>query len=418
MAILKRAKSAWNAFFSRDPTKNLGYYINGVGSSYNPSRAVFTRGNARSIVTSVYNQIAVDVSSISIKHVRLDDEGQFKEVINDNLNQALSLEANKDQTGRSLIRDAVISLLDEGVVAIVPFECDIDPNDTDSYTIFKIRTAKILEWKPDYILVKIYNEHTGLYEQMWLQKSICAIIENPFYPIMNEPNSTAQRLIRVLGQLDRTNEENSSGKLDMIIQMPYAVRSEERRKYANDRRKEIEKQLTGTKYGIAWTDGTEKVLQLNRSLENNLWIQAQELTSQLYNQLGFSEAIFDGTADEKTMLNYNNRTIEPIISAITEEMERKWLSKTARSQKQSIRFYKDPFKLVPVSQLAEIADKFTRNEIMTSNEIRSIVGLKPSDDPKANQLINSNLNQPDKEQEITDTNQEDISIENVLNELP
>lgn len=392
---LTRLKNAWNVFRGRDPVYS---YSNGYGYSYDPTIPRISRGSAAMIVAPIYNQIAVDVSSIDIRHVRLDDSDRFKEIIDDELNQALKLSANKDQTGRKVIADAVLSMLDEGVVAIVPYECDVDPYETDSYTVFKIRTAKILEWKPDDIFIRIYDEEVGYYKQMWVPKRICAIIENPFYAVMNEQNSTAQRLLRVLSILDNVNNKIGSNKLDMLIQLPITVRHPEKRKYAEKRIDEIEGQLENSPFGIGFIDSTEKVIQLNRSLENNLWTQAKDLTSQLYSQLGFSEAIFNGTADEKTMLNYNNRTIQPIVSHIVEEMERKWLSKTARSQKQAIRFFKDPFKLVPVSELAKIADTFTRNEIASSNEIRSFIGMKPSDDPNADELRNSNLNHPPEEE--------------------
>lgn len=405
--MANRLKNAWNAFMGRDPTYGYQYIDFGPSSGTNPSRARFTRANARSIVGSVYNQIAVDCSSIDIKHVKLDKEGKFAEVMDDSLNRVLQRDANLDQTGRSLIRDIVISMLDEGVVAVVPFETDIDPTDTESWTVEKARTAKVLQWYPKHIRVEIYNEDTGQKVQMVLEKRICAIIENPFYTTMNEPNSVSQRLIRILNQLDRTNESNSSGKLDLIFQLPFLIKGPSRRIQAKQRKKDIEDQLTNSQHGIAYVDGTEKIVQLNRSVENNLWEQAKDLTVQLFNELGFSEAIFNGTADEKTMLNYYNRTIEPILTAIIEELERKWLSKTAITQKQAIRFFRDPFKLVPVAQLAEIADKFTRNEIMTSNEIRSEIGLKPSDDPKADELRNSNLNHPDEEGK-TDTVVEEV----------
>lgn len=400
-----RLKNAWNAFMGRDPTSL--YQYRGYASSINPSRPRLNSGNAKSIMSSIFNQIAVDCSMINIQHVRLDEDKKFKEVIDDSLNRVLTKDANVDQTGRSLIRDCVISMLDEGVVAIVPFEMDVDPKNTDSYQVLAARTAKILQWYPKHIQVEIYNEDTGRKEQLVLEKRICAIIENPFFAIMNEPNSTAQRLIRVLNQLDRTNEQNSAGKLDLIVQLPYVIKGSARKVQAETRRKDIEAQLTGSQYGIAYVDGTEKIIQLNRSVENNLWEQAKDLMQQLFNQLGFSESIFNGTADEKTILNYNNRTIEPILSAITEEMDRKWLSKTAQSQGQSIRFYKDPFKLIPVAQLAEIADKFTRNEIASSNEFRAIIGMKPSSDPKADELRNSNLNHPDEEGK-TDTVVEEV----------
>lgn len=397
MAVGERFKNAWNAFMGRDPTP-IWSYQSGYSTSFRPDRVQLSRNNLKSIVSSVYNQIAVDCASISINHVRLDENGRYIEPIEGSLNRALRKEANIDQTGRELVQDIVMSLLDEGCVAVVPTVVDINPRDTDSYKICELRTGKIVEWRPNEVLVELYNDLTGQKGfRILCEKRTTAIIENPFYSIMNEPNSTAKRLIRVLNQLDRTNEENSSGKLDLIVQLPYLVKGEARMKQAETRRKDIEAQLTGSKYGIAYIDGTEKIIQLNRGVENNLWTQAKELQEDLFNQLGFSTSIFNGTADEQTMLNYNNRTIEPIMSAIVENMERKWLSKTAQSQGQAIRFFKDPFKLVPVGQIAEIADKFTRNEIMTSNEIRSVIGMKPVNDPKADELRNANLNHPDEE---------------------
>lgn len=390
-----RFKNAWDAFMGRDPTviPTFSYYS---GSS-RIDRKRLNRNSLKTILSSVYNQIAVDCASIRLNHVRLDENGRYKETIKDGLNRVLTKEANIDQTGRDLVQDIVMSLLDEGSVAVVPVSTSENPNKTDSYDVYELRTGKITEWFPDRVRVEVYNERVGKKESIILSKRYVAIIENPFYAIMNEPNSTAQRLLRVLNQLDRMNEEHSSGKLDLIIQLPYVVKSESRRRQAESRRKDIETQLTDSAYGIAYTDGTERIVQLNRSLENNLWEQAKELQEQLYNQLGLTKSIFDGTADEKTLLNYNNRTIEPILSSITEEMERKWISRTAQTQGQAIRFFSDPFKLVPVEQLAEIADKFTRNEIMTSNEIRSVIGMKPFDDPKADELRNSNLNHPDEE---------------------
>lgn len=393
MAITERLKNVWNAFLGRDPTFKSFY--NGYASSYNPSRHRSYVGNDRSTVRAIFDQISVDCSAININHVKLNDDGKFEKVLDTSLNRALSSSANVDQTGRALIREGVFNMLDDGHVAFVPVITEGNPEITDSYKVEELRVGKVVEWFPKHVRVDLYNEETGQHEQPVLQKRYVAIIENPFYEIMNEPNSTMQRLSRVYRQLDSLNDQASSGKLDLIIQLPYVIRSEARRKQANARRKEIEAQLTQGQYGIAYTDGTERVIQLNRSLENNLWAQAKELQEQLYNLLGFSQAIFDGTADEKTMLNYNNRTIEPILSAITEEMERKWISRTAKTQKQAIRFFRDPFKLVPVVQLAEIVDKFTRNEVMSSNEFRAVIGLKPSKDPKADQLINSNLNQPD-----------------------
>ena len=395
--IGSRLKHAWNAFVNnRDPT---GYYQDtGPGYSYRPDRPRLTRGNERSIVTSVYNRIALDVSAINIQHCKLDEDGRFVSTMNTKLNKCLNLEANIDQTGRAFIQDIVMSMLDEGCVAIVPVETTIDPKITESYDILSMRTGKILEWFPRHVRVRLYDERTGQKEDIVLPKSTIGIVENPLFAVINEPNSTMQRLIRKLSLLDVTDEQTASGKLDLIIQLPYIIKTDARRQQAEQRRKDIEMQLAGSKYGIAYTDGTEKITQLNRSLENNLMKQVEYLTNLLFSQLGITQTILDGTADEKTMLNYYSRTIEPIIAAIVDEMKRKFLSKTARSQNQSIMFFRDPFKLVPVNNIAEIADKFTRNEILTSNEIRQIVGFKPSDDPKADQLINSNLNQPDEKQ--------------------
>ena len=395
IAIGSRFKHAWNAFVNnRDPT--VYYRDTGPGYSYRPDRPRLTRGNERSIVTSVYNRIALDVASINIQHCKLDDDGRYLRTIDSSLNRCLNLTANLDQTGRAFVQDTVMSMLDEGCVAIVPVDTTADPKLTESYDILSMRTGKILEWFPKDVRVRLYNEEKGQKEDIILPKRTIGIIENPLYAVINEPNSTMQRLIRKLSLLDVTDEQTASGKLDIIIQLPFVVKSEARRQQAEQRRKEIEMQLAGSKYGIAYTDGTEKITQLNRSVENNLMKQVEYLTDLLLSQLGITQAILDGTADDKTMLNYYSRTIEPIVAAIVDEMERKFLSKTARSQNQSIKFFRDPFKLVPVNDIAEIADKFTRNEIMTSNEIRQIVGLKPSDDPKADQLINSNLNQPEK----------------------
>lgn len=391
-----RLKHAWNAFTNRDPTSMN--WNSGPGYSYRPDRPRLSRGNERSLVTSVYNRIAIDVASVDIKHVRLDDNNRFIEVIDSGLNNVLSTEANIDQTGRSFIQDVVMSMLDEGSVAIVPVDTSISPIRNGGFDILSVRTGKILQWYPDSVKVDIYNERTGKREQITLPKKMVAIIENPLYSVMNENNSTLQRLIRKLNILDVIDEQSGSGKLDLIIQLPYVVKTEARRIQAENRRKDIEMQLAGSKYGIAYTDGTEHITQLNRSVENKMLNQIEYLTSMLYSQLGMTEEIFKGTADEQTLLNYHNRTIEPILSAITDEMKRKFLTKTARTQKQSILFFKDPFKLIPVGQIAEIADKFTRNEIMTSNEIRQIVGMQPSNDPKADQLINSNLNQADNQE--------------------
>lgn len=387
-----RLRHAWNAFRNRDPTEQFRDV--GPGYYYRPDRVRLTRGNERSIVTSIYNRIAIDVASVDIKHCRLDDNGRFMSEIDSDLNSCLTLEANLDQTARAFKQDIVMSMFDEGCVAIVPVDTTLDPNKTSSYDILTMRTGKILEWYPQHVKVRVYNEKTGKKEDITVPKSSVGIIENPLYAIINEPNSTMQRLIRKLSLLDITDEQTASGKLDLIIQLPYVIKTEARRQQAENRRKDIEMQLASSKYGIAYTDGTEHITQLNRSVENNLLKQIESLTSTLYSQLGITQAILDGTADEKTMLNYNNRTIEPIVSAIVDEMKRKFLTKTARSQKQTILFFRDPFKLVPVNDIAEIADKFTRNEILTSNEIRQIIGLKPSDDPKADQLINSNISQP------------------------
>lgn len=410
MAVGERVKNAWNAFMGRDPTTTVPMYS--YGSSYPESRRRYTGINSRTIVSSIYNQIAVDCSDIDIRHVRLNDAGKYEETINDSLNRVLNFSANIDQTGRNLIQDAIYSMLEEGVAAIVPVVVDKNPNNTESYSIEELRVGKIMQWYPQEILVEMYDERDGKRKQVQLSKDFIAIVENPFYAIMNEPNSLLQRYKKVLAQLERTNDANSMTKLDMIIQVPYITKSPAKREYANSRRKEIEAQLAGSELGIAYTDSTEKIIQLNRSLTNNLWEQEKDLREQLYSQLGLSKAIFDGAADEKTMLNYHNRTIEPILVRLVEEMARKWLSKTAISQKQSIMFFREPFKLVPVGQIAEIADKFTRNEIMSSNEIRSIIGMPPSDDPKADMLINANLNQSDEEAQQIQGKQKSNEIQN------
>lgn len=388
-SFASRLKHAWNVFRSRDPTAES---MDAGASYYNrPDRPRFTRGNERSIITSVLNRIALDASAIDILHVRLDKNGRFLEEINSGLNNCLTLSANTDQTGRAFKQDVVMSMLDEGCVAIVPTDTTMNPKATDSYDVETMRVGKIIQWRPQHVQVRLYNEQTGKKEEIWLPKKMVAIVENPLYAVMNEPNSTMQRLIHKLGLLDITDEQTASGKLDLIIQLPYVIKTDARRQQAENRRKDIEMQLAGSKYGIAYTDGTEKITQLNRSLENNLMKQVEYLTNQLYSQLGITQTILDGTADEKTMLNYYSRTIEPIVSAIADEMKQKFLTKTARTQNQSIEFFRNPFKLVPVNDIAEIADKFTRNEIMTSNEIRQIVGMKPSDDPKADELHNSNI---------------------------
>lgn len=392
MGFMDRLQHAWNAFANnRDPTTR---FDTGYSYFYRPDRVRFTRGNEKTIVTAIYNRIALDVAAVSIRHVRLDDNLRFKEYIDSGLDNCLTIEANMDQSGRSFIQDIVMSMLDEGSVAIVPVDTKTSPLLTSSFDILSLRTGKIIEWFPKHVKVRLYNDRTGDKEEVKLPKNMVAIVENPLFSVVNEPNSIMQRLVRKLALLDSIDEQSGAGKLDMIIQLPYIIKSEARRQQAEQRRKDIEMQLAGSKYGIAYTDGTERITQLNRPLENNLMKQIEYLTSMLYSQLGFHQSILDGTADEKTMLNYNNRTIEPIVSAIVDEMKRKFLTKTARSQMQSIIYFKDPFKLVPVNELAEIADKFTRNEIMSSNEIRQIVGMKPSEDPKADQLVNSNIAQP------------------------
>lgn len=395
-SFMSRLKHAWNAFNNRDPTTNFRF--NGEAYYSRPDRPRFSRGNERSIVTSVYNRIALDASAINIQHVRLDDNGRFSSVIESGLNNCLTLDANVDQTGRAFIQDAVMSMLDEGCVALFPVETDVDPENTDSYKILSMRTGKIIEWRPEHVKIRAYDERIGRQSDIVLKKSMVAIVENPLYAVINEPNSTMQRLIRKLSLMDVTDEQTASGKLDLIIQLPYVIKTPARQQQAEERRKSIEMQLASSKYGIAYTDGTEHITQLNRSVENNLMKQVEYLTNMLYSQLGITQAILDGTADDKTMLNYYNRTIEPIMSAIVDEMKRKFLTKTARSQGQSIMFFRDPFNLVPVNDIAEIADKFTRNEIMTSNEIRSIIGMKPSEDPKADKLVNSNIAQAKEDQ--------------------
>ena len=412
MGIRDRLQHAWNAFVYNnnnyvDP-QNLG----GL-STFKPDRVHFSRGVERSIVTSVYNRLALDVSSIAIKHVRLDENGRFKEEVDSGLQNCLNVEANIDQTGRAFLQDVVMSMLDEGCVAIVPVDTTIDPAKSGSYEINTMRTGKILEWYPAHVRVRVYNDRKGIHEELVLPKSSVAIIENPLYAVINEPNSTMQRLIRKLNLLDVVDEQTSSGKLDLIIQLPYVIKTDARRKQAEERRKDIEMQLSGSKYGIAYTDGTERITQLNRPAENNLMKQVEYLTSMLYSQLGLTQSIMDGSADDKTMLNYYNRTVEPILAAITDEIKRKFLTKTARAQKQTVMYFRDPFKLTPVVDLAEIADKFTRNEIMTSNEIRQIVGMKPADDPSADELRNKNLNQSN---EVIDNKKAIQSPEEIQNE--
>ncbi len=387
-----RLKHAWNAFLSREPTSY--YQSPGRGYSYRPDRPRLTRGNERSIVTSVFNRIALDAAAISIQHVKLDDNGRFVSSVGSGLNNCLTVEANIDQTARAFIHDIVMSMMDEGCVAIVPVDTTLNPEVTGSYDIVTMRVGQVLSWYPQHVKVRVYNDRRGEKEDILVPKSVVGIVENPLYAVMNEPNSTLQRLIRKLNLLDAVDEQAGSGKLDLIIQLPYVIKTEARRAQAEKRRKDIEEQLSGSKYGIAYTDGTEHIVQLNRAVENNLMTQIEYLTSMLYSQLGITKGVMDGSADEQTMLNYYNRTIEPILSAIVDEMKRKFLTKTARSQLQSISFFRDPFKLVPAAVLAEIADNLTRNEIMSSNEIRQIIGLKPSKDPKADELRNKNLSEP------------------------
>ena len=404
MSLGARLKHAWNVFTANEFVKPR--WDIGPSYHYRPDRPIFSRGNERSIITSVYNRIALDVAAITIQHVRLDDEGRFTSVMNTSLNSCLSLEANLDQTGRAFIQDIVQSMLDEGCVAIVPVDTDDDPEE-GSWKIETMRTGKILEWYPQHVKVRVYNEQTGKKEDVLVSKRTVAIVENPFYAVMNEPNSTMQRLIRKLNILDAIDEQSGSGKLNLIIQLPYVIKTEARRQQAEKRRKDIEEQLSGSKYGVAYTDGTEHVVQLNRPVDNNIMSQIEYLTSMLYSQLGLTQTIMDGSADDKTMLNYLTRTVEPILSAIVDEMKRKFLTKTARSQKQSILFFRDPFKLVPVSEIAEIADKMTRNEIMTSNEIRQKIGMTPSKDPNADKLRNSNLSAPKEESTEQNISKED-----------
>ena len=416
--LISRLKHSWNAFMNSDPTYD---YINtGPGYSSRPDRPRFTRGNERTIVTAIYNRIALDVASINISHCKVDNNGRFIETINSSLNKCLNLEANLDQTGRAFVQDIVMSMLDEGSVAIVPVETDISPSKTESYKILSMRTGKIMEWYPNHVKVRLYDERYGEKKDIKLEKKSVAIIENPLYAVINEHNSTMQRLMRKLALLDSMDERMSTGKLDMIIQLPYVIKSETRRKEAERRRKELEEQMSGSTYGIGYIDGTERIVQLNRSLDNNLVKQVEQLTSQLYSQLGITQAILDSSASEEEMLNYYSRTIEPIISAIVDEMKRKFLTKTARTQNQTIKFFRDPFRLVPLSKLAEIAGTFTQNEIITANEVRQIIGMKPSDDPKADQLVNSNINQTGlgagiEDQQKQEQSQEGSGLESIMN---
>ena len=408
-----RIRQAWNAFFNKDPT-NLKWQNLGPGNYYRPDRFHYSRGNERSIVTAVYNKIALDAATVDIRHVKLDDEGKFLNEMDTGLNSCLSIEANIDQTGRAFIQDTIQSMLDEGCVAMVATNIDDDPEENNAYRIEAMRTGRIVEWFPRAVLVNVYNEDIGRKQDVLIPKQAVAIVENPFYAVMNEPNSTLQRLIRKLNLLDAIDEKNSSGKLDLIIQLPYTVRHPLKKQQAEERRQEVEKQLVGSKYGIAYIDAAEHITQLNRPIENNLMTQIEYLTSMLYSQLGITQAILDGSADDKTMANYYSRTIEPILSAIVEEMRRKFLTPTARSQHQSIKFFREPFKLIPVSEIAELADKLTRNEIMTSNEIRQILGMRPAKDPEADKLRNKNLNQSTEDIEVN--KQETIQKEENQNE--
>lgn len=405
--IGERFKNSWNAFLGRDPTYTKYEY----GTYYRPDRRQPTLADARSIVTTIYNRLAVDAAQIDIKHVRLDEEGNYSDTIQDDLNWALTVRANEDQTGREFIQDAVMTMLESGCAALVPTDTDVNPYYTDSYKIYQLRVGTVVEWMPDYVRVSVYCQSNGQREEIILPKRIVAICNNPFFPTMNEPNSALKRLIRTIAQLEDTNKTIGSGKLDLILQLPYLVKNEKRKNSVNNRMREIEEQLNRGKYGIAWTDGTEHVVQLNRPIDNNLWTQVQEQKQEVYNQLGLTQKILDGTASEQEMLNYFNQTLLPILSALTEAMISKWLTKTAISQGQSIKFFRDPFKLIPINNIAEIGDKFTRNEIMTSNEVRAKVGLKPSDDPRANELRNSNMNHPDEENVSATINKEVINEE-------
>lgn len=408
--IGSRVKRAWNAFLNRDPPsdKNYSYY---GGYSYRPFYDRKGRAIDKTIITAILSRIAVDASSITIQHVKLDENGRYDETVNSDLNACFNLSANIDQTGRAFIQDIVLSMLEEGVVAVVPVDTDLNPMTTDSYKIYSMRVGTIMEWFPNHVRVRLYNDRTGEKEEITLPKRMVAIVTNPFYAVMNEPNGTMQRLIRKLNLLDAVDEQSSSGKLDLIIQLPYVIKNDLRRQQAEERRKQIEDQLTGSKYGIAYTDGTERITQLNRSLDNNLLAQVEYLTNMAYSQLTITQEIMNGTADETAMTNYYSRTIEPIVSAIVDEFKRKFLTKTARSQNQSIVFFRDPFKLVPIGTVADMADKFTRNEIMSSNEFRQVIGLKPSKDPAADELRNKNLNQTPGQEEAMAAGKEAVKSE-------
>lgn len=417
MGLGERLQHAWNTFLNRDPTPDYREF--GMSYSYRPDRPRLTRGNERSIITSVINRIAMDAASIDIRHVKLDENGRYISTVDSGLNTCLTLEANIDQTGRAFKQDIYMSMMDEGCVAIVPVDTTFDPKVTGSYDIISMRTGKILEWRPTTVKVRVYNERIGRSEDIVVPKKTVGIVENPLYAVMNEPSSTLQRLVRKLNLLDAIDEQSGSGKLDIIIQLPYVIKTDARRQQAEKRREDIEKQLSGSKYGIAYTDGTERITQLNRPAENNLMKQVEYLTSTLYSQLGITQSVMDGTADDKTMINYDNRTVEPFVSAVVDEMKRKFLTKTALSRSQSVMFFRDHFKLVPVKELATIADTFTRNEIMSSNEVRHIIGFKPSKDPSADQLRNKNLSQAkgqddavnEENQAIQNSNKEEIQNE-------
>ena len=417
MTLMSRLKHSWNAFVNnRDPTYIPQYRDIGGGYVYRPDRIKFTRGNERTIATSVYNRIAMDEAAIAFKHCRVDKEGRYIEDIKSGLSDCLSVEANIDQDGRAFIQDVVMSMFDEGAVAIVPVDTSFDPTKSTSYDILSMRTGKILEWYPAHVKVRVYNDRTGRKEDIVLPKRSVAIVENPLYAVINEPNSTMQRLVRKLNILDAIDEQSGSGKLDLIIQLPYVIKTEARKDQAEKRRKDIEEQLKGP-YGIAYTDGTERITQLNRPIENNLMKQIEYLTNQLYSQIGMTASVLDGTADEKAMLNYNNRTLEPIASAIVGAMKRKFLSKTARTQGQTIMFFRDPFKLMTVREVAESADSLGRNEIVTSNEFRQVLGFKPSSDPKADELRNSNMPHPEEQTPMEEAPPEE-DIEEPMTEEP
>ena len=408
--IGSRVKRAWNAFLNRDPPSDRNYSYYG-GYSYRPFYDRKGRAIDKTIITAILSRIAVDASSITIQHVKLDENGRYDETIDSDLNACFNLSANIDQTGRAFIQDIVLSMLEEGVVAVVPVDTDLNPMTTDSYKIYSMRVGTIMEWFPNHVRVRLYNDRTGEKEEITLPKRMVAIVTNPFYAVMNEPNGTMQRLIRKLNLLDAVDEQSSSGKLDLIIQLPYVIKNDLRRQQAEERRKQIEDQLTGSKYGIAYTDGTERITQLNRSLDNNLLAQVEYLTNMAYSQLTITQEIMNGTADETAMTNYYSRTIEPIVSAIVDEFKRKFLTKTARSQNQSIVFFRDPFKLVPIGTVADMADKFTRNEIMSSNEFRQVIGLKPSKDPAADELRNKNLNRTPGQEEAMAAGKEAVKSE-------